>query len=198
MKKTSDQSESSVSEDRNLVAGDSQQARVLGILARRAGEPVTYDELRAAGIELPASLVSELELAGVEVVRCQTTDTAGRSVRAVRLPPPVTSIAGLQEPAAEPPRSSPPLAPASSKPPSRPRRRPGTRLLAPLALLVAAAITAAVVVAATSAGKTPPPSTTHNPRAAASARAGTGRARAQATVRRSRGHAARRTATGRG
>ena len=46
---------------------DHQQALVLGALRRAAGAPVTYAELRAASVELPASVVSELELAGVAI-----------------------------------------------------------------------------------------------------------------------------------
>jgi hypothetical protein len=95
MNKTSEQSESRVSADRNLVARDSQQARVLGILARRAGELVTYDELRAAGIELPASLIAELELAGAEVDRVSGIAPDGRPVTGVRLASPAKEIAGL-------------------------------------------------------------------------------------------------------
>jgi hypothetical protein len=68
------------------TAVDAEQARLLKILARRAGEPVTYDELRDAGVEYPASLVSEMELAGIEVERCQAAGPAGRPARAVRLP----------------------------------------------------------------------------------------------------------------
>ena len=47
-----------------------QQALVLGALRRAEGAPVSYAELREAGVELPASVVSELELAGVAIERC--------------------------------------------------------------------------------------------------------------------------------
>ena len=63
---------------------DHQQALVLRALRRAAGAPVSYAELRAAGIELPASVVSELELAGVAIERCWP---AGRGTVAVRLDP---------------------------------------------------------------------------------------------------------------
>jgi hypothetical protein len=43
---------------------------VLDALRRAAGAPVSFAELREAGVELPASVVSELELAGVAVQRC--------------------------------------------------------------------------------------------------------------------------------
>ena len=42
---------------------------VLEILRRAEGAEVTYDQLRDAGVEFPASVVSELELAGVPVER---------------------------------------------------------------------------------------------------------------------------------
>ena len=48
-----------------LEGRDHQQKLVLDALRRAAGDPVSYAELRAAGIDLPASVVSELELAGV-------------------------------------------------------------------------------------------------------------------------------------
>ncbi|MBV8940190.1 MAG: hypothetical protein JO240_00490 [Solirubrobacterales bacterium] len=77
---------------------------MLDILRRHAGEPVTFVELQAAGIELPASLVSELELAGAEIERCNAARAGERPVRAIRLP----STVG-QAPAEElhdnPPRS---------------------------------------------------------------------------------------------
>lgn len=59
---------------------------MLEILRGRAGEPVTYVELQSAGIEFPGSVVSELELAGVQIDRCETTGPEGQTVRAVRLP----------------------------------------------------------------------------------------------------------------
>ena len=43
---------------------------VLVALRRAAGGPVGYAELREAGVELPAGVVSELELAGVAIHRC--------------------------------------------------------------------------------------------------------------------------------
>jgi hypothetical protein len=53
-----------------VEALDRQQALVLGALRRAAGAAVSYAELREAGVELPASVVSELELAGVGIKRC--------------------------------------------------------------------------------------------------------------------------------
>ncbi len=48
---------------------DPQQALVLEALRRAHGEIVTYGQLRDAGIEYPATVVSELELAGLPVER---------------------------------------------------------------------------------------------------------------------------------
>jgi hypothetical protein len=67
-----------------LEVRDHQQALVLDALRRAAGAPVSYAELREAGIDLPASVVSELELAGVAIERCVG---AGRGVVGVRLDP---------------------------------------------------------------------------------------------------------------
>ena len=63
---------------------DHQQALLLGALRRAAGGPVSYAELRAAGIELPASVVFELELAGVAIEHCFGE---GRGAVGVRLDP---------------------------------------------------------------------------------------------------------------
>ena len=54
---------------------------MLGALRRAAGTPVSYAELREAGVELPASVVSELELAGVPIERCRGVAGRGASVR---------------------------------------------------------------------------------------------------------------------
>jgi hypothetical protein len=67
-----------------LEGRDRQQALVLDALRRAGGAPVSYAELREAGVELPASVVSELELAGVAIERCYG---AGRGVVGVRLDP---------------------------------------------------------------------------------------------------------------
>jgi len=60
---------------------DHQQRLVLGALRRAAGNPVSYAELRSAGVELPASVVSELELAGVAVERCSSEEPGAVGVR---------------------------------------------------------------------------------------------------------------------
>jgi hypothetical protein len=101
---------------------DDQQEHLLSILSQRAGEPVTYDELRDAGLEFPAGLIAELELAGVDVDRCRVAVPGGRSVRAVRLPSPVEPHAGEEIQKASPglgPASRPLPGPASRPAPER-------------------------------------------------------------------------------
>jgi hypothetical protein len=48
---------------------DSQQQRVLERLRAAGGRPVTFAELRGVGIDFPAAVVSELELAGYAIDR---------------------------------------------------------------------------------------------------------------------------------
>ena len=54
---------------------------MLDALRRAAGAPVSYAELREAGVELPASVVSELELAGVTIERCFGEERGAVGVR---------------------------------------------------------------------------------------------------------------------
>src|SRR5205823_3417380 len=104
-------SERSESAGRDFVPLDDEQAQLLSILAGRAGQLVTFDELRAAGIELPASLVAEIELAGVEIDRFNGVGADGRPVRGVRLPSRAKATAGLPQSgpkaADSPPRPAP-------------------------------------------------------------------------------------------
>jgi tetratricopeptide (TPR) repeat protein len=58
------------------------------MLRRAAGAPVSYAQLQDVGIEFPASVVSELELAGVSVERCDVVEPGARRLAAVRLDPP--------------------------------------------------------------------------------------------------------------
>lgn len=112
---------------------DAQQALVLDILRRRGGEPVPFAELQAAGIEFPASLVSELELAGFEIERCNSARVGERPVRAVRLASAVGQ-APLEEIPDEPPvdptrgpTDEPPVSPTrgpTDEPPVSPTRGP--------------------------------------------------------------------------
>ena len=69
------------------LALECQQALVLEMLRRAAGTPVTYAQLQDAGIEFPASVVSELELAGVSVERCDVHERGARRLAGVRVDP---------------------------------------------------------------------------------------------------------------
>jgi len=128
---------------------DRQQELLLETLRRAAGAPVSYADLREAGVDLPASVVSELELAGVAIERC----AAG-----VRLDP------------AEAP--APHLTPDPAAPPTgnAPRK---SRLLAISALLAAAVVASSLVVISRHGGghQSPPraPARTHSPATVASA-----------------------------
>lgn len=53
----------------NPLVREHQQEKLLTALRRARGAEVTYDELREAGVEYPASTVSELQTAGVAVER---------------------------------------------------------------------------------------------------------------------------------
>jgi len=66
-----------------------QQAIVLGALRAAGGAPVSYAALRDAGVEFPASVVSELELAGVDVERCHERVLRAQRIVGVRLVAPV-------------------------------------------------------------------------------------------------------------
>jgi hypothetical protein len=67
---------------------DPQQALLLEVLRRAAAAPVSFGELRRAGVELPASVVFELELAGVPLERCYRAGAGGeRRLVGVRLGP---------------------------------------------------------------------------------------------------------------
>ena len=52
-----------------MTLADSQQERMLARLRRAGQEPVALAELRAAGIDFPAIVVSELELNGYTIER---------------------------------------------------------------------------------------------------------------------------------
>ena len=64
-----------------LDGRDRQQALVLEALRHAAGAPVSYAELREVGVELPASVVSELELAGLTIERCVSDPGGAVGVR---------------------------------------------------------------------------------------------------------------------
>src|SRR5436190_4645378 len=66
---------------------DEQQAQLLDVLRRFGGKPVSYQQLRDAGIEYPASVVSELELAGLPLERAYEGSLSARRLLGVRLDP---------------------------------------------------------------------------------------------------------------
>jgi hypothetical protein len=92
------------------VGLDEQQARLLAALRRAGGAPVSYAELREVGVELPATVVSELQLAGVPVERCYGGSGDAPGVAGVRL-----------DPARDPARG-----PVPSRPEDRQRSLPAT------------------------------------------------------------------------
>ncbi len=52
-----------------VAAQDTQQQRLLDRLRAAGGEPVSYEALHAGGIDFPAAVVTELELAGYQIDR---------------------------------------------------------------------------------------------------------------------------------
>lgn len=72
--------------EQSAAALEHQQAVLLQVLRRRRGMGVSFAELQEAGIEFPASVVSELELAGVPIERC-VLRAQGPSTVGVRLDP---------------------------------------------------------------------------------------------------------------
>jgi hypothetical protein len=79
---------------------EAQQALLMQALRRAGGEPVSYAALRDAGVELPASVVAELELAGVAIERCRGGVGSGPRVLGVRLRE--SPVAPAAEPEPEP------------------------------------------------------------------------------------------------
>ncbi len=115
---------------------DHQQSLLLSRLRRANGAPVSYGELRDAGIEFPASVVSELQLAGVPIEHCHADALGGRRGVGVRLEPAAAEAEAV--------------APASAVRP--PRLSADRRLAAPLALVTTIAVVSAIVVIALTAG----------------------------------------------
>ena len=124
------------------MALEHRQAALLELLRDRAGAAVSFSELQDAGIEFPASVVSELELAGAPIERCVLRAGDAR-VTGVRLDP-------QREPADEHTLALAAAAPARTPRGTAPRTR-GRLLsaawLAPVALLAAALLIAALVPA---------------------------------------------------
>jgi hypothetical protein len=94
---------------------EQQQTVLFEVLAKAAGKPVSHAQLRDAGVEFPASVASELELAGIEIEHCQlTAQPAGERLPALRLlprrlaPAASTSSGTVPDDASELPPSVPP------------------------------------------------------------------------------------------
>ena len=137
---------------------EQQQAILLELLRKAAGAPVSYAELQDAGIEFPASVVSELELAGVPVQRSHVSVSGARPQVGVRLDPsrdPSSTpaplrVEGRSSPA--PPRSDPaPPAPLTGARPALLGGGAIRRWAAPAALATAVGALAAVVLVALAA-----------------------------------------------
>ena len=125
-----------------LKGRDHQQKLALDALRRAAGYPVSYAELRAAGIDLPASVVSELELAGVPIERCVGE---GTRVVGVRLDPANEATAQTTQDREEqsrlPVSRRSPVDPVRPKPPAG---NAGKRALALAALAAGIAVVAGI------------------------------------------------------
>lgn len=155
------------------------------MLRRAAGAPVSYAQLHHAGIEFPASVVSELELAGLGVERCHVHARGERQLVGVRLQPPRerSELAG-ERPELAARRSE--LAARSSVPVLRGVRTSAARALRtlgdnvatrwfpPAALLAAGGVVAALaLIALSGGGRTPRVAVAHHrlrPAASAAAR----------------------------
>ena len=124
-----------------------QQAALLELLRHREGAPVSFTELQAAGVEFPASVVSELELAGAPIERC-VLRLGDASVVGVRLDPPCEPGHPLA-----PPGIGALSTDAQPAPGERARARSrSARWLAPAALLTALGVIAALTLAELSTG----------------------------------------------
>ena len=115
-----------------------QQATLLELLRNEEGAPVSFAELQHAGIEFPASIVSELELAGAPIERCvfDIRDARAAGVRLTTAPASTRTCAPRRDRASS----------ADAQPTRAARARErlhSSRWLAPAALLAAlVAITA--------------------------------------------------------
>src|SRR5579862_1550369 len=122
-----------------LAGLEEQQALLLRALHRAGGVRVGYAELRHEGIEFPAIVASELELAGVPI---EHTGDGARLRDPIRRPPALAV-------AASPPRST------------GTRRSASVRWIAPIALLLVSAVV--VVIAVGSSGPRTPTAAVRSP-----------------------------------
>ena len=137
-----------------------QQTVLLELVRRRRGAPVSFDELREAGIEFPASVAFELELAGAPIERVPV-QPGGAQGLAVRLDP-----ARAAEPLQAAPGPGSALPAQTREPAGGVPRRPRASVGAAVTALLAVAV---VAVAAAALGG---PGTHGAPAAHASARRG--------------------------
>src|ERR1700751_5350680 len=107
---------------------DFQQLALLEVLERSVNGRASFDELREAGIEFPASIAEELELMGLPLERCSLPGN-GASRPGVRRYATIAAAAALGEGPVfdraaslpEPPTSREPPAPYTDRAPMRAR-----------------------------------------------------------------------------
>jgi hypothetical protein len=97
-----------------------QQEILVNALRRAQGAPVSYAELRDAGVEFPAAVVAELVLAGVPIERCSKSGSDGRRIVGVRLLGPVADPTPTA-PAPDPTPTAPAPVPKTTAPPPVPK-----------------------------------------------------------------------------
>lgn len=71
----------------DLDALEQRQAALIDALRRAEGAAVSYAKLSEAGIEFPASVACELELAGIEIERVTARGAGGERMPALRISP---------------------------------------------------------------------------------------------------------------
>ena len=134
---------------------DEEQSRLVEILLAAGGADVTFEELRRQGIENPAVLAYELEIAGLPIAHVQRTrPRSGPSSVGLRLDGALAREASPVERTREPgPRA--PVADLDDDPPSEyprfaappPPRRPGPGVL-PVAVTAVAAVVLVILLVA--------------------------------------------------
>lgn len=137
---------------------EQQQEALLRVLRGARGAPVSFAELQEAGIEFPASVACELELAGASIEHCSLSVEQGTARRArvpaLRLDPPVALAVPPSQAATGEPRRRIYVA-RPKLPLARAGRgaRPGARV--PALLLLGCAALAAILIAALGGGGKP-------------------------------------------
>src|SRR5947207_271312 len=94
---------------------DEEQARLVEILEAAGGEPVSFEQFRAQGIENPAMLAYELEIAGLAIAHVHRPRPGGSPVHVgIRLDRPSPQRPSPQRPSAERPTGASARAAAAS------------------------------------------------------------------------------------